>query len=320
MPEQKLEAVRIVQMSLETNTVGDTVWAALEEVVREGESGAVVRMVEDPGVAEDIQEKFWERLATPANMRILLNNEPRDTDVVELLLERMGMAAAEPMLETLEVADSRTMRRRLLTRLGRLGPSIGPMLVERLPTSPWFVQRNLLALLGSLPEIPGDFDASPYMDNDDARVRRETLKLMLRISSQRADAVLTALGDDDDVNIRMGLTAALEGCPPAAVPRLMVLLNDRRNSAELRSMAIRVLGTIRTPATRDWLVAHALTKQGWFRRRRLLPKTPELLAVLASLARSFPQDPNAQPVLRLASDSNDQDIRRAATGSQGDEG
>jgi hypothetical protein len=317
-PEQKLEAIRIVQMSLETDTIGDTVWAALEEVVREGEAGAVVRMVEDAAVAEDIQEKFWERLATPANMRILLNNEPRDTDVVELLLQRMGMAAAEPMLETLEVADSRTMRRRLLTRLGQLGPAIGPMLVDRLPTSPWFVQRNLLALLGSLPEIPGDFDASPYIDNDDARVRREALKLMLRIPGQRADAVLASLGDDDDANIRMGLTAALDGCPPAAVPRLMVLLNDRRNSAEIRSMAVRVLGTIRSPATRDWLVAHALTKQGWFRRRRLLPKSPELLAVLASLARGFRQDTSAQLVLRLASESNDPDIRRAASGA-GDE-
>jgi hypothetical protein len=76
-----------------------------------------------------------------------------------------------------------------------------------------------------------------------------------------------------------------------------------------------VLGTIRTPATRDWLVAHALTKQGWFRSRRLLPRTPELLAVLASLARNFRQDPNAQLVLRLASESNDQEIRRAATGA-----
>lgn len=317
--EQKLEAIRLVQMSLETDTVGETVWAALEEVVREGGAGAVVRMVEDPGVAEDIQELFWARLATPANMRILLNNEPRDTDVVELLLERMGMAAAEPMLETLEVADSRTMRRRLLTRLGQLGPMIGPMLVERLPSSPWFVQRNLLALLGSLPEIPGDFDASPYVDADDARVRREALKLMLRIPGQRSDAVLASLGDNDDVNVRMGLTAALDGCPTAAVPRLMVLLNDRRNSAEIRAMAIRVLGTIRTPATRDWLIDHALTKQGWFRRRRLQPRTPELIAVLGALARGFRQDPNAQLVLRLASDSNDPEIRRAASGAATEE-
>ena len=157
--------------------------------------------------------------------------------------------------------------------------------------------------------------AAPYIDNDDARVRREALKLMLRIPGQRADAVLASLGDDDDVNVRMGLGAALDGCPPAAVPRLMVLLNDRRNSAEIRSMAIRVLGTIRTPATRDWMVDHALTKQGWFRRRRLLPRTPELVAIIASLARSFRQDANAQLVLRLASESGDPELRRAATGA-----
>jgi hypothetical protein len=67
------------------------------------------------------------------------------------------------------------------------------------------------------------------------------------------------------------------------------------------------------------MVEHALTKQGWFRRRRLLPRSPELVAIIASLARSFRQDPNAQLVLRLASESNDQEIRRAATGAAGEE-
>jgi hypothetical protein len=312
--EHPAEAIRLVQMSLETDTVGDAIWAALEEVVSAGQASDVVRMVDDPNVAEDIQEHFWSHLATPQNMRILLNNEPRDTEVVERLLDRMGMAAAEPMLESLEVADNRTMRRRLLTRLGRLGPAIGPMLVERLPPAPWYVQRNLLALLGALQEIPADFTPGPYAANDDPRVRREAVKLMLRIPGQRDEAILSALGDDDDANVRIGLAAALDGCPTAAVPRLMVLLNDRRLSHEIRALAIRVLGTIRSPATRDWLVDHALTRPSWFRRRRLLPRTPELLAVVGSLAHGFRQDPNAQLVLRLAAESSDGAIRRAAKG------
>ena len=312
------EAIRLVQISLETDTVGDTVWSALEEVVREGQATEVVKMVEDPNVAEDIQEQFWIHLATPANMRILLGNEPRDTEVVELLLERMGMAAAEPMLESLEVADNRTMRRRLLTRLETLGTAIGPMLIERLPTSPWYVQRNLLSLLGALPEVPGDFTPAPYTQNDDPRVRREALKLMLRIPGQREEAILTALGDDDDGNLRLGLSAALEGCPTVAVQRLIVLLNDRRLSHEIRALCIRVLGTIRTPATRDWLLGHALTKRGWFRRRRLLPRSPELIAVVGALARGFRRDPNTELVLKLASESNDPAIRKAASGQAED--
>lgn len=312
--DHSAEAIRLVEMALETDTVGDAVWTALEEVVREGRAGDVARMVEDPAVAEDIQEHFWTHLATPENMRIMLANEPRDTEVVELLLERMGMAAAEPMLESLEVADNRTLRRRLLTRLGRLGPAIGPMLVERMEGAPWYVQRNLLALLGSLPEIPADFNAAPYAGNDDARVRREAIKLMLRIPAQRDEGIIISLGDDDLANVRLGMSAALVGCPTSAVARLMALLNDRRVPAEIHALAIRVLGTIRTAATRDWLVQHALTKPGWFRRRRLLPKTPELLAVVAALARGFKQDVTAQTVLRLAEESNDPQVRRAAAG------
>jgi hypothetical protein len=317
--EHPAEAIRLVQISLETDTVGDSVWAALEEVVREGQASEVVKMVEDPNVAEDIQEHFWFHLATPANMRILLANEPRDTAVVELLLERMGMAAAEPMLESLEVADNRTMRRRLLTRLGKLGAAIGPMLIERLPISPWYVQRNLLALLGGLPEIPSDFTPAPYAGNDDARVRREALKLMLRIPGQRDEAILTALGDDDDGNLRLGLSAALDGCPTAAVQRLLVLLNDRRLSHEIRALCIRVLGTIRTPATRDWLLGRALTKSKWFRRRGLAPRSPELIAVVSALARGFRNDPNTQLVLKLATESHDPAIRKAASGQAEDQ-
>jgi hypothetical protein len=308
------EALRLVQISLETDTVGETVWAALEEVVREGQASDVVKMVEDPNVAEDIQEHFWVHLATPANMRILLSNEPRDTEVVESLLERMGMAAAEPMLESLEVADNRTMRRRLLTRLGTLGPAIGPMLIDRLPAAPWYVQRNLLALLGSLPEIPSDFSPAPYAEHDDSRVRREAFKLMLRIPGKRDEAILAALGDDDDGNLRLGLSTALEGCPTSAAQRLLPLLSDRRLGHDLRALAIRVLGTLRTPATRDWLLAHALTKRRWFRRRRLLPRSPELLAVIDALARGFRTDPNTQLVLKLAAESNDPSIRKAVTG------
>jgi HEAT repeat protein len=247
-------------------------------------------------------------------MRILLSNEPRDTDVVELLLERMGMQAAEPMLESLEVADNRAIRRRLLTRLGKLGPSIAPMLIERLPGAPWYVQRNLLALLGSLPEIPADFPVAEYASAEDARVRREAIKLLLRLAGHRDEAIIAAVGDDDDANVRLGLGAALEGCPPAAVGRVRMLLNDRKLSLELRILAIRVIGSVKTAATRDWLVNQALTQPNWFRKRKLMPKSQELLAVIGCLARSFRQDPTAQLALRLAWESSDPEIRTAATG------
>jgi hypothetical protein len=72
---------------------------------------------------------------------------------------------------------------------------------------------------------------------------------------------------------------------------------------------------VRTAATRDWLVNQALTQPNWFRKRKLMPKSQELLAVIGCLARSFRQDPNAQLVLRLAWESSDPEIRTAATGA-----
>ena len=313
--EHPSEAYRVIQMALETDTVGETVWGAVEAMVMDGEATRMVEMVKDERVAEDIQEQFWLHLATPANMRVMLSNEPRDTEVVELLLERMGMAAAEPMLESLEVAENRAMRSRLLNRLKGLGTAIGPMLVERLEAAPWYVQRNLLALLSSLPEIPSDFSLDPYTNHEDGRVRREALKLQLRIPGQRSDAVHALLGEQDDLNLRLGLAAALEGCPPSAVPRLMGLLNDSRLGPQVHTLAIRVLGTIRTPATRDWLIDHALTRPRWFRRRKLLPRTPELIAVIATIIRNFAQDQQAQQVIHLAIASSDAAIRRAASGA-----
>ncbi len=154
------------------------------------------------------------------------------------------------------------------------------MLIERLPASPWYVQRNLLALLGTLPEIPADFTPAAYAENDDPRVRREAVKLMLRIPGLRDEALLSALGDDDDGNVRLGLTAALDGCPTAAVPRLMVLLNDGAGTTRDPGARHPHFGNHSNPGHPRLAGAHALTKGGWFRRRRLLPRTPELLAVL----------------------------------------
>ena len=61
-------------------------------------------------------------------------------------------------------------------------------------------------------------------------------------------------------------------------------------------------------------MAHAQSKPGWFRRSRLLPRSPELIAVIGALARGFRQDAQAQQVLKLAGESTDPSIRRAASG------
>ena len=178
--------------------------------------------------------------------------------------------------------------------------------------APRFVQRNLLALIGSMPSWPRSFSPSTYAAHTDPRVRREALKLMLRLPDYRDEAIGATFADDDEQVIRLGLTAAAEGCPAPAVPRLMTMLRAHAGDGELRALGIRVLGTVRTPATRDWLVEHALTRKKLFRGRRLMPKSAEILAIIAALARGWQADKVAADVLRLAQSSGDPQIRAAA--------
>ena len=308
----QFEARRIVEMSLEIGTMGASVKRAVDQMLEEGHAMELLQLLDGPQAPHDLVDDIWGYLATPQSIRQLLMNEPRDTEVVERLVARMGLDAAEPLLDALEIADSRTSRRRLLTRLGKLGTDIGQSVVDRLPGSPWFVQRNLLALMGSMPSWPRSFSPATYAANTDPRVRREALKLMLRLPDYRDEAIGATFADEDEQVIRLGLTAAAEGCPAPAVPRLMTMLRAHANDVELRALGIRVLGTVRTPATRDWLVDHALTRKKLFRGRRLMPKSPEILAIVAALARSWREDKAAAEVLRLAQSSGDAEIRAVA--------
>jgi len=307
-----LEARRIVEMSLEIGTMGDSVKQAVDQMLEDGQAMGLLQLLDGPQALPDMVDEIWAHLATPQSVRQLLMNEPRDTEVVERLVARMGADAAEALLDALEIADSRTSRRRLLTRLGKLGTDIGQAVVDRLAGSPWFVQRNLLALMGSMPSWPRNFSPATYAANPDPRVRREALKLMLRLPDSRDEAIGATFADEDEQVIRLGLTAAVEGCPAPAVPRLMTMLRAHANDPELRALGIRVLGTVRTPATRDWLVDHALTKKKLFRGRRLMPRSPEILAIVAALARGWREDKVAAEVLRQAQSSGDPQIRAAA--------
>jgi hypothetical protein len=305
------EAPRIVKISLEIGSYGEAVWRATDEMIENGMVSDLLALIEDGTVSPLIAEAFWFHLATPASVRRLLSNESKEPEAVDRIIAKMGLSAAEPMLDALEGADARAIRRRLLTRLGRLGPGIGPLVVDRLTNAPWFVQRNMLALLGSMPEWPPRFSPTPYATHPDARVRREALKMMLRSPELRDEAIVAGLADEDEQHVRMALAAAIERCPPPAVARLMILLNDRTRSAELRALGIRVLGGIRTDAIRNWLLERTLAQRRWFRRRRLSAKSPELLSALAVLARTWQGDPRAAEAIRLATASTDPEIRAA---------
>ena len=241
-------------------------------------------------------ESIWKRVASPEVIRRVVSAEPINVEQLDILIERLGIGAAEPMLDVLATSESRQARRVLLDRLVKLGSAVAPLLIARLGDASWFVQRNVLALLADLPDRPADFDPRPFAEHTDARVRREAVRLMLREAALWERAVHYALADEDPRTQRLGLVAALEGgCPESAVP-LAAALAMGSASEEFRVMAIRVLGTAKSPSAADALVSIALPSRRSLISRMRGSKTPEQRAAVAAL-RQFADNPRVRQIL-----------------------
>lgn len=306
------EPVRVLQVALEVRATGPAVDAAVTALVEQEELPVLIGLLADAPAGDPVAEAIWARLPTRTALeRALAEGEP-DTAVVDQLLRRLGLEAADPLLDALATAESRGTRRRLLSWLERLGPGIGPVVVRRLDSPHWYVARNLLVLLGSLEPLPPEFSPATYLTHPDARVRREAFKLALKGPDLRDAAICTGLTDRDGWIVRTALAAALDGCPPDAAPLLIRELEQGSRPGDVRVQIVRVLAAIRTPGARDCLLGRALARRRWLPWRRLAPKSPESLAAIAGLARQWRDDPAAAGVLRLAGRSADAEVRAAA--------
>ncbi|MEP7327337.1 MAG: hypothetical protein ABI836_15415 [Gemmatimonadota bacterium] len=306
---QEQAALRIVQMSLEIGVVGGMLRDALNELLDRGEVRTLLELLRESKPSAAV-EAIWGHLATPAALEHLLSHDDLEADAVEELIVRLGSKAATPMLDALVIAESRSVRRRLVTWLRRM-PDIGPLIVDRLPNAAWYVQRNLLGLLGTLPALPPGFSPLPYCTHTDPRVRREALKLAWNIPDLYNEAVQQAVRDSDPQIVTIGLTIATERLPPGCGSAIIAVARRREWPSEIRVQAIRALGQVKTAQARACLIEMALAKRRWFRAHRLVPRSAELLAAVTVLATTWPEDPAALEVLRLAGQSRDDAVRAA---------
>ncbi|UCG86848.1 MAG: hypothetical protein JSW71_23630, partial [Gemmatimonadota bacterium] len=306
------EPQRLLEMALEVDTVGDQVFRAVDRLVEEGELGWVLEQIEQAD-APTVTQAVWDYLGG-GKLRDMLTEQNLDPDTLDAIVNRMGMGSAEPMLDVLAETESTQSRRMLVDRLAKLGSEIGPRVVAWLDDPRWYVQRNMLSVLAELPKLPPGFNSAKFLQHSDARVRRQAVTVSLRIAALRDRAVCSAIADSDERINRMGMNAALESCPEAAIA-LVVQKATAAESEAQRLMAIQVLGASGRPAALNALLAIAKPK-----RRSLLGLRPrawgrESLAAVRAL-RSFESDDRARRVLEMAAKSRDTDLVRAATGER----
>lgn len=301
----------VIKMALELDCVGPAVYASVEKLLSREELVRLAELLNSPPQTT-VTEQLWQYVATPERLESELAHSPLNPDAVAILVDRIGAAAVDSLLNRLASADDRSTRAALMKQLLALGPGIGPPMVARLPRGEWFLQRNILVLLGRLGSWPPGFSPISYANHEDPRIRREAIKLLLEAPEQQAEAVTLGLADADDGIVGLALTAALESCPPGAVPLVQRIAVDPKRSSELKVLAARVLTRARPPEALGILLELIALRRRWF-GRRMAPKSPELLAALSGLAAYWKDDPAAAEVLAHARQHPDPEIRATAS-------
>jgi len=307
---------RIVQMGLEVGDPCKPVARAAQRMIEEGGLKTLVgclSQMSDGSAAEDqLTRDLWGLVSAPKTLEKLLEAEPPELETLDALLPRIQMSTANVLLDKLTESHSRTTRRELFDRLVGLGAGIGPLIVERVHSEQWFVCRNMLALLGELPALPEEFDPGPFIRHEDARVRREGVRLGLRMPALRGQVAAVALADEDERVVALAFADTEADPPPEAEPQLVAHALDR--SSAFRIHAVRALGRLGSDGALAVLLRLTRRPRRWFVWPVPLPDGPLNRAAIEALAVAWADDPHAALTLRRAADSPHSRIRAAASG------
>jgi hypothetical protein len=304
------EPEAVLQIGLETGSLGPRVYEALETLVDNRQLARVAELLESAPIKET-SDALWRHIATVGRFRDELAARPIDFRAVEGLAKRLGTLVVDPLLDLLESSTDRATRSRVLRILIDFGPEAAGPAAQRLVNTSWYIQRNMLTLLRHLHTWPPGFSAVPYARHSDARVRREAYKLLLEFPQHRASATVHGLKDADDGVVSLVLRACMDSCSGEAQRAIERFIADGRRSPEVRALAVRVLARHSGPEAVPRFLQLAGTRRkllGW----RLEPKSPVVLAALTALARYWTSDPQAAALLIQAREHADHDIRDAA--------
>lgn len=315
----RCEPERIVQMGLEIGALGPTLWRAVDQLCDERRLVALLDVV-DAAPDAALADAVWSHLGDRRIVGEMLAAERPDMEAIRRVVRRFRLAALVPALDALEAIDDARVREPIHDVLadlaaedpsGDVGAELAGLIVRRLATARMPQLRELLTLLARLDATPEELDARSWLHHSEPAVRREALRLALRLPSQRDEAIVAAVADSDARTVYLALQAAQERCPRAAVALARARVERGELDPALRAMAIRVAATVHTPETLQWLIARAATRTKLLRRYRLLPTSPEMLAALASIAAGWATDPLGAPLVTLAAKSADANVRGA---------
>lgn len=307
-------AHRLVHMSFEVDSWGPTVVKAVADLIEAGEVGYLLGLADSAPGGSQVAERLTEYLTSPPQLRRLLSGEDVEEDTLEAVVSRMGTPSIPVLLDVLTESESRSIRRKVFDVLVGFGEEVGPFVNERLADPRWFVVRNLLALVRRLPERPEGFSAGPYLDHEDARVRREAVALATGEGKLRERALALGLADPDERLLRTVLLELQQALPETLLPVLVSRVIRSNHEEDLRAMGVKALRHSHSNLALETLLEVCCEGKSLLRKVKLAPPSPEVLAAVQTLAHTWAGDKRAAEVLSAVRKSKDPGFRGSLGG------
>lgn len=305
------EPERVLKLALESGILEQGTLAAADRMIARRQVARLLALLDTVPENDPIARALSVRVFHPGTVRAVLEGTPVDLEVLDRLIPAAGIDAAPVLFDGLAESRDRRVRLALLDLLARFGGAVGPLAADRMDGMPWYVQRNLLALLGRLPDRPMRYTPPQMLAHRDPRVRHEALALAVADAGLRNRGLGEALDSSYEPTLRLAFRTLQEHCPPEFVPRLIARAADQELDPDLRAAAISALAPVNDPVVlrvlRRLVVARGITVLG-----RIAPKSPTMLAALRGLAAHWQNHPKVAPLLEAARQSRDPEIRSAA--------
>ena len=312
------EPSRLVAMALELDVYGNNVARSVDALLGAGQCVLVLDLLDGaPAHNTIVANEICRAIVAHNPLRVLLAAPRLDHALVERLVARCGTETVPALLDALDNAPEGPRRERIVTLLSGLGGVITDLVTKRLANAQPAIARELLALLTRLTPRTIPSHVRSFLKHADASVRREAAKLMLSNPDTRDTAMLAAVRDDDERVVSTALIASLNGCSAfaAATIRQRMERGDFTDSTT-RTAAVRAVAQLADADTLEWLVRRVTVSGGLWRRPRLAPTSPEMLAALSILAVRWSGDPRAAQVVEQARSSASASVRAAAHGGR----
>jgi hypothetical protein len=280
--ERSAEILLALAVNVDGEEYGNTATDALEEIL--GEALARGRLDLTTRVLSTLEEAIrgggtrsreqvqrltllQQRLGGHTHVALLgglLRQHGGSEQQLTLVAQYLGLVPHEAIREftaLLAEEGDRQVRARMCQVLAKIGPSIVPVLLERLEDPRWYLVRNMVHVLGKIGDESAFGPVVTLLSHPHSRVRIEAVRALALVAPARAAASLVTVSRDADPEVRIEAVRALGALRREEAVTVLrdVAAGASGDAAEspVRREAIESLAAIGTSGARDALASLA---------------------------------------------------------------